>query len=103
MIYCLIPTMCYVFHKPGVKQATQAPPGACCGSGSAGRAMPEFHQPSIVAGGIMQNFDLVNVLIIVLAAVALIAGAVLHKRALKKALIEADKLPVRGLRRYRQQ
>ena len=51
----------------------------------------------------MQHFDLVNVLIIVLAAVALIGGALLHKSALKKALIESDKLPVRGLRRYRQQ
>lgn len=51
----------------------------------------------------MQHFDLVNVLIIILAAVALIGGAVLHKRALKKSLIDADKLAVRRLRRYRQQ
>ncbi|MCP1575221.1 MULTISPECIES: hypothetical protein [Herbaspirillum] len=51
----------------------------------------------------MQNFDLINVLIIILAAVALIGGAVLHKRALRKNLIETSKLPVRGLRRYRQQ
>ena len=50
----------------------------------------------------MQSFNLVNVIIIAGAAVALILGAVLHKRALKKSLIESDKLNVRGLRRFRQ-
>ncbi|MDR6397850.1 hypothetical protein [Herbaspirillum seropedicae] len=54
----------------------------------------------------MQTFDLVNILIIALAAVVVIGGAVLHKRALKKALAASDtreKYPIRGLRRYRQQ
>ncbi|MFJ3055111.1 hypothetical protein [Herbaspirillum sp. NPDC087042] len=50
----------------------------------------------------MQSFNLVNIIIIAVAAVVLIVGAVLHKRALKKALVESDKLHVRGLRRFRQ-
>nr|WP_198982063.1 hypothetical protein [Herbaspirillum sp. ASV7] len=50
----------------------------------------------------MQSFNLVNVIIIAVAAVGLIAGAVLHKRALKKALNDSHKLHVRGLRRFRQ-
>ena len=45
----------------------------------------------------MQSFNLVNVIIIAGAAVALILGAVLHKRALKKSLIESDKLLIPSL------
>ncbi len=52
-------------------------------------------------GGVMQSFNLVNIIIIAVAAVALVVGAVLHKRALKKALVESGKLHVRGLRRFR--
>ncbi|GEM_PF-817669 len=70
--------------------------------------MPVFHL-LLQEGEVMQTFDLVNILIIALAAVVVIGGAVLHKRALKKALAAADtrakreKYPIRGLRRYRQQ
>ena len=71
-------------------------------------AMPAFHL-LLQEGEVMQTFDLVNILIIALAAVVVIGGAVLHKRALKKALAASDtrekreKYPIRGLRRYRQQ
>lgn len=49
----------------------------------------------------METFDLVNIVIVGGLGVALVAAAVLHHRALKRAVLSADKRHVRGLRRYR--
>ncbi|KAF1046165.1 MAG: hypothetical protein GAK35_01142 [Herbaspirillum frisingense] len=51
----------------------------------------------------MEAFSLINIIIIAVAAAALILGAVLHKRALKKAVAGCDNPHVRGLRRNRHQ
>ncbi|NUU01676.1 hypothetical protein [Herbaspirillum robiniae] len=49
----------------------------------------------------METFDLVNIAIIAVAGAGLVLCAVLHHRALKKAVVTTDKRYVRGLRRYR--